>query len=135
MTKEQLRTYRDLRKERDDLARKIHELEWSMYGPRAQRLDGMPRAGSGGDGLEGQMDRHNELRELYRSKVAELGRQLLAIERAIERLSSRERQLIRLHYIEGLTWEQVCNEMNYSWSQVHRDHREALAKLREETPT
>lgn len=134
MTKDQLREYKDLRKERDDLLRKIGELEAVMYGPRAQKMDGMPRGGSGSsDVREEQMDRKAELLEMYRAKEAELGQQLLIIEQAIEKLASRERRLVRLHYIDGLTWEQVCVAMNYSWTQVHRFHREALAKLREES--
>ena len=132
MNKEQLREYKDLKRERDDLERKIKVLELEMYGPRAQRMDGMPRGGSGENNVrEEQMDTKAELLELYRAKEAELSQQLLAIEQAIETLDSRSRHLIRLHYIDGLTWEQVCVAMNYSWSQVHRFHRVALARLRE----
>lgn len=40
-----------------------------------------------------------------------------------------EKRVLYLHYIEGMTWEQVCTEMNYSWCQVHRFHRKALGNL------
>lgn len=133
MTKEQLKKYIDIKKEREDLARKIKELEWEKYGPRSQRLDGMPRSGAGENYvLEAQMDRGDELLELYRAKKAELDAALVAIERAIEKLEPRERRLVRLHYIDGLNWEQVAVEMDYSWRQVHRIHSSALEKLREE---
>jgi hypothetical protein len=38
--------------------------------------------------------------------------------------------LIRLHYIEGRIWEEVCIEMAYSWMQVHRIHAKALEILK-----
>lgn len=136
MTKEQLNTYRELKEERDDLARRIKDLELEKYGPRALRLDGMPRGGSGQNYvLEGQIDEGDELLALYQAKKAELEEALLAIETAIEKLRPRERQLVRLHYIDGLTWEQVAVAMSYSWRQVHRIHSNALEKLKEEEPT
>lgn len=133
MTKEKLKTYIDIKKERDHLVQKIDRLEWEMYGPRSQRLDGMPRGGSGENYLlEERMDDKAELLALYKEKEAELDAALLIIENAIEMLEPRERQLVRLRYIDGLTWEQVAVEMNYSWRQVHRIHGDALAKLKEE---
>lgn len=132
MTKEQLKAYVELRRERDDLARRIEEIELERYSPRSQRLDGMPRGGSGENYvLEDRMDREDKLLELYRRKKAELDAALLVIEEAIEVLDPRERRLIRLHYIDGLTWEQVAVQMAYSWTQVHRIHGKALEKLKE----
>lgn len=136
MTKEQLKAYRDLKRERDDLERRKKELEAVMYGPRSQRLDGMPRGGSGENYVqEERMDQKDELLALYEAKEAELDAALVAIEKAIEKLAPRERQLVRLHYIDGLAWEQVAVEMTYSWRQVHRIHSDALEKLKEEEPT
>ena len=136
MTKEQLKSYIEIKKERDDLAQRIKELEWEKYGPRSQRLDGMPRGGSGENYvLEDRIDKGDALLDLYRAKKAELDAALMVIERAIERLAPRERRLVRLHYVDGMNWEQVAVEMDYSWRQVHRIHSSALEKLREETPT
>lgn len=133
MTKEQLKTYIDIKKERDHLVQKIDRLEWEMYGPRSQRLDGVPRGGSGENYVtEEQIDQKAELLRLFKAKAIELAEAEGAIERAITKLEPRERHLIRLHYIDGLTWEQVAVEMDYSWRQVHRIHGDALAKLKEE---
>ena len=132
MTKEQLQAYSDIKEERDHLAQKINEMEEVMCCPRSQRLDGMPRGGSVENyKREEQIDRKAKLLELYKKKQAELDDLLLAIEQAIEKLEPRERRLIRLHYIDGRTWEQVAVAMNYSWRQVHRIHGDALEKLRE----
>lgn len=132
MTKEELRVYKDLRRERDQLAKMLADIEAVMYGPRASRMDGMPRGGSGkaGGPTEELVTRHIELERQYKAKVAELTDRLDRIEQALEVLDPRERTLIRLHYIEGCIWEEVCIEMAYSWMQVHRIHAKALEKLK-----
>jgi RNA polymerase sigma factor (sigma-70 family) len=132
VTKEKLRSYRAIKRERDLIATYIEELESELYGPRSQRVDGMPRSGSGGNDIKRdiQIERRDELLELYREKGAELTKAILEIEGAIDLLQPRERTLLRLYYIDGLTWEQVAYEMDYSWRQVHRIHGDALMKLK-----
>ena len=96
----------------------IEELEAEMKGPRSQRLDGMPRGGSApSNPVENLVVKHADLIERYQQKVAALTEAVREIENAIEILDHRERTLIRLHYIQGLTWEEVCIAMNYSWRQ------------------
>lgn len=136
MTKERLKTYIDIREERDDLNRRIKDIEDDLYALRSQLLDGMPRGSSGENYVtEELIDQKEELLVMYKVKEGELTAELLVIETAIEKLEPRERRLVRLHYIDGLTWEQVAVEMTYSWRQVHRIHGEALEKLKEEEAT
>lgn len=132
MTKEQLRAYRDLKTEHDLLSQKLEELETELYGIQAQRLDGMPHSNREGssDKTDILLDRKTLLHARYMVKKVELAKAVLAIEDAIEKLTPRERTLIRLYYIDGLTWEQVAVKMNYSWRQVHRIHGAALAQLK-----
>lgn len=136
MTKEQLKAYRSLKLERDHLADRIKELEAELYSPKTSRFDAVPRGGSSpGSAVETAAIRHAELLERYESKVAELSAALIEIEEAIEVLEPRERTLIRLHYTEGLTWEEVCVRMCYSWRQIHRIHAKALESLRNNEAT
>lgn len=133
MTKEQLKAYRNIKLERDRLAAMIQDVEAVIYGPRAPKLDGLPRSGGGANSaVEDAAIRHADLLARYEQKVAELTDALAEIETAIEVLAPRERTLIRLHYAQGLTWEEVCVAMNYSWRQVHRIHGQALAALKKE---
>lgn len=133
MTKERLKAYRDMKREKDHLEQKIKTLEWEKYSPRSPRLDGMPRSGFGENyAREEQIDREDKLLALLSAKKAALSEAMAEIERAIEKLKPRERLLLRLYYIDGLTWEQVAVNMNYSWTQVHRIHGRALQKLKEE---
>lgn len=137
MTKEQLKTYRFIKLEHDHLEGLLTRLECTLYGPRSQRLDGMPRSGSAepGSAVEDAAIKHAAVLEKYQQKVAELAVALAEIENAIEGLDPRERTLVRLYYAEGMTWEEVCVAMSYSWRQIHRIHGQALQKLksREET--
>ena len=131
MTKEQLKAYRAIKLERDKLAAMVEELEGTLYGPKAQRLDGLPRGGAGThSAVEDAAIKHAELLGKYQQRMAELSAALAEIEKAIETLEPRERTLIRLHYAQGLTWEQVCVAMRYEWAQIHRIHAKALEKLK-----
>ena len=135
MTKEQLKAYRNIKLERDRLAVLVEEMGSKIYNPKAQRLDGMPHSNSGpGRPVEDAAIKHAELLEKYQQKVIELTEALIEIERIIEVLEPRERTLIRLHYAQGMTWEEVCVAMNYSWRQIHRIHAKALEALKDKTP-
>lgn len=134
MTKAQLKAYKTLRLERDKLEKQLEELETIVYGLKGQDIDGMPRGGSGEKShiIDRKGDELDNLRKLYREKVAELADRMAEIEQAIEPLAPTERTIIRLHYFQGLTWEQVAVEMNYTWRHVHRLHGKALEKLQNE---
>lgn len=132
MTKERLRKYRDLVKEQARIRRKIETLESTLYSPKAQKLTGMPASPSGCNSMEDLAAKHIELLAHYKEKEAELAAEQLAIEQAISSLDYRERTIMGLYYIDGLSWEEVCARMKYSWRQTHRIHSKALGRLREE---
>lgn len=103
MTKEQLREYRQIKKELaalEVLARKIER-----YGTAELRAD-------------------------YDQKREKLATELLRIEQAIETLDSTERTLMRLRYIDGLSWQAIALRISYSWQQTHRIHARALIKIK-----
>ena len=102
MTKEELREYRPIKQE-------------------LQHLDALARR------LERNED--DDLAALYRTKRQELAGQLRAVEAALETLGPTERTLMRLRYIEGLSWQAVSMRIHYSWKQTHRIHKNALRKL------
>lgn len=128
MTKARLRAYRDLKLERDRLEIMVSAMEYGLSGVN---IDGMPRSGKVSDPTGNQAVEHTQVRDLYLQKVAELNRALIEIEDAIASLDPIERTLIRLYYVDGLTWEQVCVAIHYEWAQTHRIHAKALAKLKE----
>ena len=83
--------------------------------------------------LARKIDRHgtDELRALYDKKREKLTAELMHIEQVIETLGPTERTLMRLRYIDGLSWQAICNRINYSWQQTHRIHARALVKIKD----
>ena len=104
MTKEQLRDYRDIKKE-------LAALE--VLGRKIEKYGGQ------------------ELQELYANKREKLIKDLQRVEEAIETLNPTERTLMRLRYVEGLSWQAICGRINYSWQQTHRIHARALIKIKD----
>jgi DNA-directed RNA polymerase specialized sigma subunit len=132
MTKERLRNYQTIKREREQLRQQLEEIEAALYYPKVQQLTGMPHGGTKeGNPQEELIIHHIELQDRYRAKLEELAAEQLAIEEAIESLDPTARMLLRYRYIDGLKWEEVCYRLNYSWRQTHRLHGEALQKLRE----
>ena len=110
MTKEQLRNYRSIKIEASQIARRLEELE---------------RVGHDYD-----RELIQPLRDLYRQKLEELVIGQLKIEKAIEELNPTERELMRLRYIDGADWTEVAATIHYEWTQTHRIHAKALAKIK-----
>ena len=129
--KERLSSYLSARKEHKQITEKLTELNARMVNVGAQVMDGMPRGGSGVDPMPGMVDLKNKLLARYCALAEELIRTQLSIEEAIDTLDSTERMLVRHRYIEGMTWEQVCVALGYSWSQTHLIHARVLDKLAE----
>lgn len=102
MTKKELKNYKPLKAELNDIDRLV------------KRLNDLKLP---------------ELTEIYDEKIANLKARLKRIEDAIEELEPTERRLMRARYIEGLEWHQVAVRISYSWQQTHRIHARALIKL------
>lgn len=109
MTKEQLQSYRYIKKERCQIEQRLRCLERSP---------------------ESDLDTIKPLRECYTKKLEELVNTQLEIEQAIETLDPMERDVVRLRYIDGKPWCRIAMQLNYSEASAHRIHRKALAKLK-----
>lgn len=51
-------------------------------------------------------------------------------DKILNQMNTKERLLIELKYINGLTWEQVAWQMNYSERVIYRLHNDVLNKLK-----
>lgn len=129
--KKQLHRYRDLKAEYRQIEQELERIEAIMTAPRPANLDGMPRSPGAGDPVLAAVSQHIALAERYRAKLEQLAEAQTAIEDMIEGLEPMERQLMRRRYIEGLTWEEVCVAIGYSWSRTHDIHGGILNKLME----
>lgn len=110
MTKEQLRQYRSIKIEASQIERRIADLERTNHDHDRELVQ--------------------PLLDLYRQKLEELIIGQLHIEKAIEGLNPIERELMRLRYIDGADWTEVAATIHYEWTQTHRIHARALAKIK-----
>lgn len=124
-----LSEYTHLEQERLQILDELAKLEARRTAPGTSKWDAMPRGGGGGDAMAAGLIQKEELTRRYIRKVEELEKAQLTLELLIDSLDPVERKLMRHRYLEGLTWEKVCVEMNYSWRQTHNIHARALDKL------
>lgn len=130
MTKERLRAYRALKYETSQLRGQLKEMEARMYSPKGQQFTSMPH-GPGGNGrtMEDLVAAQLRLQDKYFSRIAELEKEQLEVEEAIEQLPIPERLVLRARYLEGLSWEKVCVAVGYEWTHTHRIHASGLRIL------
>lgn len=128
--KKRLNSYRDLQVENRQLREELERLEMLMSSPGGSNFDGMPRSGSGvSNPVERVVTKHLTLMDRYKEQIAKMVEEQTAIEELIETLDPTERCLARFRYIDGLTWENICDKICYSWRQTHRIHGRMLSKL------
>ena len=108
MTKEELRQYQSIKSEICQLEDRIQDLE------RGQ----------------GSTDITKPLLDMYREKLSGLIEKEIKVEKAFESLDPTERKLMRLRYIEGTDWLEICDTIHYEWAQAHRIHARALNKIK-----
>lgn len=131
MTKERLRNYQNIKRERVQLEEKLAQIEANLFSPKIPQLTGTPPSGSPtGSAMENLADKHMELQRRYEAKLVELAAEQLEIERAIETLDTTARLVLRYHYIDGLIWEDVAVRAHHSLRTVHNIHSRALQELK-----
>lgn len=122
--KRKLKGYKFIAKERKQVEAEIEMLDkFVSIEPRDERKGG--KAGVG-DPTFAMASRRIALRKKYEKLLKELTERQAEVEAIIEALEPRMRILMRCRYIDGLTWEEVCVQVGYSWQQVHRIHAKAL---------
>ena len=124
-----LHSYRDLKAEHQQITMELDQADVLMISISSPSLDGLPRAAGPGDPTATAALRLAALKDRYRAQLARLAERQAMVEDIISSLDPRERVLFRYRYIDGLTWEQVCVAVGYSWRQTHNIHRAALDKL------
>ena len=131
LKKEYLWRYRDIKKEMRRAELVYKELRLSFY-PSG--------GGNGGGGSHGLNDLSDTVmlieaaKKKYLKKRYQRIRTLIEIEDSIARLKEqRERDVLTHRYILIQKWEDICDELDMSWKQVHRVHSSALHNF--EIPT
>lgn len=129
MTKRELKRYKTMDAELKRLGKKREELENEIQSPKIPTISDMPKGGEGLDTAD-KIIKLIELKTIYEKQWDELIQERMRIEKAINSLGdSTERALMGYKYIDGLTWEEVCVKISYSWKQTHRIHGRALKNI------
>lgn len=130
MDKAELKRYLPLKKEAEELRLQAEELEEDIKNLKAVVVDGMPKGGVVNDSIGNMVAKVEELRNKYLDKYDMALCELYKIERFIDSLDDiTERRLIRKRYIQGMRWEDICVDMNYSWKHIHRIHSKILSRI------
>jgi DNA-directed RNA polymerase specialized sigma24 family protein len=127
-----LRQYRSLTREIIENENRYAELTTRLIYPKLPKLSDMPKGSRlTHDPMADGVCQLTELESILIKQQDKLINTQKEIQQAIEGLEdSLHRRLVRLYYIDGLTWEKVCVDINYSWRQTHRLHSEALKKIK-----
>lgn len=134
MTKYELRKYRFICQEIEQLEEQIKSLRLMILSPKNQIITGMPTGkGGNGDKIGDALCKIERLEARYNKKIEQLLREREKIECVIETLDCRERLLIRHKYIDGLTWEETATKLNYSLDNTYKLHRTILHKIQKNT--
>lgn len=127
--KEHLLQYRAALQEETRLSQEIER--WRTMAEHMTAGYGPVRSGTGdGRKLERTVAKLSELISQLTAQREELIAMRYTIEAAINAMEDdRLRWLLKLRYIEGMTWECVAERMGYDTSWVTRLHRTALEQL------
>lgn len=132
MTKKELLEYYWTKKNIEKLEEKLLEIDTQLRRVTARYTLVVTRGGTK-DILGELIAKKIAVEEEINKKLQYSYELLRKIENAIKALPQREQHLIRARYIDGKKWREICEEMHYSWRQIHRIHKKALEKLKDVT--
>lgn len=130
MTKEELLSYKNIRRELEDIKKRINQLKEDARSPKGVRFTDTPVCR--GEPISSQqryIEQLEKLSELYEEKKSLLVKTQIAIERAISSLPPELAILMRLRYIDNKKWFTINVELNISEATSMRWHRIALEKI------
>lgn len=127
--KEQLNRYRRMNDHIDALL--LEKERWMTIATKVTpSYTGMP-GGRSSDKQEGISDRLSKIDAEITAQINELVRVRAEIVAVIDSVKDDTlRLLLRLRYIDGLTWERIAERMSYSWRQTVRKHGDALTAVK-----
>ena len=127
-----LSQYKALEKEIIENENRYAALRARLTSPSLPVLSDMPK-GSGRvihDSMAENICELDELEEIVREQNSGLIEMQKEIHKAINSLKdSSHRRIMTKRYIDGLSWEEVCVSVNYSWKHTHRLHSQALSMV------
>ena len=130
MKKERLRESRYVYEEAEELREKIIQFETMRISPRGA-VYGSERVQSSmkGDVQPNTIATLDALLRTYNAKLRACIKITIEFEQALATLNERERIVIRKHYLDGMTWSEIQDDMNMSERNLKRISAKATKKL------
>lgn len=117
-------------REREQLREMVAELENARISPRAAAYGGdRVQSSPKGDIQPDVIQRIDDLLQRYNAKLRESLEAMAEFERAAECLSEQEREILRMYFVQGRTWEEICVEKHISYRRVMQLRSNALDAL------
>lgn len=114
-----------------DLEIRIAEIRSRMTSISSTQFDAIPGGHGNSDKIGDTVAKLSDLEAKYIDMIGKLAEEELEINNLISSLDLKEQRLIRLRYVDGKKWEDICYITSYSWDSVHRLHRGVLQKLQD----
>jgi hypothetical protein len=128
--KEYLSSYKNLCGKLQSLEEQLQSLREVKQSAKTQMISDMPK-GSRQTDLSDIMVRIEEIFTKIVQKRAECLEKKLEIEERIADIPDGvESAILHKRYLEFKTWEQICDEIDYSWRQTHYLHGKALSNFK-----
>ena len=130
ISKKELKEYRSLVIEMGQIEEVVKRLRAKLEAPALPKLSLTPKGTpTAGDAYSNVLIQIQELVDRYERNQKKIADRTAFIESEIERLSPRERIIMRGRYIEGLTWTKTAKKAGVSNAQARRDHERILEKM------
>ena len=130
MTIEELKSYRQIKREIGHIRSQIAEADKNMVYLQSVIISDMPRGGEAVSKLEKAIEQKDKLCGLLYHEIERLSKLQIKIEYAISQLPPSEREVMRLRYIDGLRFEKIALKTNYAVRNIFYIHRKAVDKLK-----
>ena len=131
LTIEDLRAVRDMYIQIQSLTERIARLRSALESCTAKPLSRMPKGRSAPrDKLGEDIARLLELEERRRKQIIDLEIRLEAVEKWIDSLPPQQATVVRLYYVNGLTWRQISRKLNYNADYCRQIRNAAIKHLR-----
>lgn len=129
LKKEYLNSYKNLCIKLKSLEEQLQSLREVKQSAKVQKLSDMPTARRQSD-LSDIMVQIEIIFTKIVNKRSECLRKKIEIENIIADIEDGiESSILRKRYIEFKTWDEICEDIDYSWRQTHYLHDKALAHL------
>lgn len=123
--KKKLRAYLDADEKISDILSEIADLKIKST-KVTSTLSDMPK-GSGASDKTKIIDRYLDMANDLKLEMSDLKNKKRDVEYLISTIDDwKIERVMRLRYIRGLQWEEICHETSYCWTQVHKHHSDGL---------